>query len=42
VYNVPSYIDKNVAILKLDSLNIHIDTLTEEQKQYLESWEEGT
>jgi adenosylhomocysteinase len=42
VYNVPSYIDKNVAILKLDSLNIHIDTLTEEKKQYLESWEEGT
>ncbi|MBI2856284.1 MAG: adenosylhomocysteinase [Chloroflexi bacterium] len=42
VYAVPSYIDKEVARLKLDSLGIRIDILTEEQRRYLESWEEGT
>lgn len=42
VYNVPTNIDKDVAKLKLASLGIHIDTLTDEQKRYLESWEEGT
>ena len=42
VYNVPTHIDKDVAKLKLASLGIHIDTLTDEQKRYLESWEEGT
>lgn len=42
VYPVPQDIDKNVAMLKLKSMNINIDTLTEEQKRYLASWEEGT
>ena len=42
VYNVPTQIDKDVAKLKLESLGIYIDTLTDEQKRYLESWEEGT
>ncbi len=42
VYNVPTHIDKDVAKLKLESLGIYIDNLTDEQKRYLESWEEGT
>jgi len=31
-----------VAKIKLKSLGIEIEKLTEEQKQYLESWEHGT
>ena len=42
VHIVPKEIDKTVAQLKLSSLGIAIDSLTEEQKKYLESWEEGT
>lgn len=42
VYRVPREIDEEVARLKLKSLNIQIDQLTEEQKKYLSSWEIGT
>jgi adenosylhomocysteinase len=42
VYDVPSDIDQEVARLKLASMGIAIDELTEEQKKYLSSWEEGT
>ncbi len=42
VYRVPREIDEEVARLKLKALNIEIDDLTEEQKRYLSSWEEGT
>jgi adenosylhomocysteinase len=42
VYDVPDNIDAEVARLKLRSMGIAIDTLTEEQKRYLTSWEEGT
>jgi len=42
VYDVPDDIDKEVARLKLKAMGISIDTLTEEQKHYLSSWEEGT
>jgi adenosylhomocysteinase len=42
VYPVPEKIDKEVGRLKLASMNITIDSLTKEQKEYLESWEEGT
>ncbi len=42
VYSVPEEIDKRIASLKLHSMGIEIDTLTEEQRRYLESWEEGT
>jgi len=38
VYNVPPEIDRLVAELKLRSMGIEIDKLTEEQKRYLESW----
>jgi adenosylhomocysteinase len=42
VYPVPVEIDKEVARLKLTSLGVSIDTLTEEQQAYLASWQEGT
>ena len=42
VYSVPEEIDKNVARLKLDAMGIKIDTLTPEQQDYLNSWQEGT
>lgn len=42
VYPVPEEIDNEVARLKLFSMGITIDKLTEEQKKYLSSWEFGT
>ena len=42
VYPVPEEIDNEVGRLKLKAMNINIDSLTQEQKKYLESWEEGT
>ena len=42
VHKVPREIDELVASLKLSTMGIEIDDLTAKQKQYLESWEEGT
>ena len=42
VYDVPEAIDNEVASLKLRAMGIAIDTLTDEQRRYLSSWEEGT
>ncbi|MDP3012933.1 MAG: adenosylhomocysteinase [Candidatus Subteraquimicrobiales bacterium] len=42
VYSVPEEIDEEIAFLKLSSMGIEIDSLTEEQKKYLSSWEMGT
>jgi adenosylhomocysteinase len=42
VYPVPEEIDQEVGKLKLASMNINIDSLTQEQKNYLASWELGT
>jgi adenosylhomocysteinase len=42
VYAVPADIDQEIARLKLESMGIKIDTLTEVQKKYLDSWEMGT
>jgi adenosylhomocysteinase len=42
VYDVPRELDEQVARLKLASMGIRIDELTEEQQRYLSSWEEGT
>ena len=42
VYRVPKEIDEMVAKLKLKSMSIEIDELTEEQKKYISSWESGT
>jgi adenosylhomocysteinase len=42
VHRVPEHIDEQVAKLKLESLGVQIDTLTDEQIEYLRSWEIGT
>lgn len=42
VHTVPTEIDENVAKLKLAAMDIQIDTLTDEQREYLESWSIGT
>jgi len=42
VYDVPEEIDREIARLKLASMNVQIDTLTEAQVKYLNSWQEGT
>ena len=42
VYVVPKEIDEEVGKLKLSSMGIEIDTLTEEQNIYLNSWDVGT
>ena len=42
VYSVPGNIDKEIARLKLESMEIKIDKLTEEQERYLSSWKMGT
>jgi adenosylhomocysteinase len=42
VYPVPEEIDKEIARLKLATMGVDIDKLTEEQAKYLASWDEGT
>ncbi len=42
VYTLPRETDEEIARLKLKSMGIEIDTLTEEQEKYLNSWSEGT
>jgi adenosylhomocysteinase len=42
VHPVPEKIDREVAKRKLHTMNISIDQLTQEQKKYIENWEEGT
>ncbi|MBG0771962.1 MAG: adenosylhomocysteinase, partial [Anaerolineaceae bacterium] len=42
VYGVPLDIDNEIARLKLEAMNVAIDTLTDQQVKYLNSWEEGT
>lgn len=41
-YDVPADIDNAIAALKLETLGVEIDELTEEQIAYLNSWEMGT
>ena len=42
VYRVPDKIDKEIARLKLKSMGVSIDGLSEKQKKYLSAWEIGT
>src|SRR5580765_6561473 len=42
VYVVPEEIDNEIARLKLETMGIEIDKLTEAQAKYLASWDEGT
>jgi adenosylhomocysteinase len=42
VYVVPEEIDKEIARLKLETMGLRVDMLTDEQARYLASWDEGT
>ena len=42
VYKLPAEIDDEIAKLQLDAMGIKIDAMTQEQKKYSESWQEGT
>jgi len=42
VHSVSAETDHEIALLKLEAMDIHIDQLTGEQKRYLASWQEGT
>ena len=42
VYDVPKDIDDEIARLKLATMGVDIDQLTDAQRKYLDSWNEGT
>ncbi|MBD3399025.1 MAG: adenosylhomocysteinase [Candidatus Coatesbacteria bacterium] len=42
VHVIPEEIDQRIAALKLESMGVTFDVLTERQRRYLASWEEGT
>lgn len=42
VHPVPTKIDEQIALMKLNSMGVKIDKLTPEQKEYLSGWKEGT
>jgi adenosylhomocysteinase len=42
VITLPPEIDDAIATLQLEAMGLDIDELTDEQKEYLASWEEGT
>lgn len=42
VHSMPKNLDEEVARLKLETMGIAIDSLTKEQINYLNSWQEGT
>lgn len=42
VYDIPAEIDAEVARLKLASMGVGFDELTDEQRKYLDSWEQGS
>jgi adenosylhomocysteinase len=42
VHRVPEAVDREIARLKLAGMHVGIDTLTEEQRKYLASWDMGT
>ena len=42
VHTVPEELDSIVAGIKLKTMNVSIDSLTDEQQKYIRGWEEGT
>lgn len=42
MYTLPIEVDEEIARIKLESMGIKIDTLTDEQYKYLHSWKQGT
>ena len=42
MYTLPLSVDEEIARIKLESMGVKIDTLTDEQRTYLNSWQQGT
>jgi adenosylhomocysteinase len=42
VHGIPEEIDREIARIKLDAMGVKIDSLSDQQVNYLNSWEEGT
>ncbi|MCB9435877.1 MAG: adenosylhomocysteinase [Anaerolineales bacterium] len=42
VYTIPEEVDREIARLKLEAMGVKFDTLTDEQVNYLNQWQEGT
>ena len=42
VHDVPPEVDQEIARLKLRSMGVTIDSMTKEQEEYQNSWQEGT
>jgi len=42
VYTIPADVDMEIARLKLVAMGVNIDTLTEQQEEYLNQWQDGT
>ena len=42
MYKVPAEIDREVAVLELKGLGLSIDSLSKEQIDYSDDWQEGT
>jgi len=42
VYDMPEELDREIAALKLNAMDVQIDTLTPEQEAYLNEWTLGT
>ena len=42
VYDIPVEQDQEIATVKLGTMGLRIDKLTEEQKRYIEDYSEGT
>jgi adenosylhomocysteinase len=42
IHSIPEAVDKQIALLKLQAMGIHIDALTKDQIDYANSWRTGT
>jgi adenosylhomocysteinase len=42
IHSIPEAVDKDIARLKLQAMGIHIDSLTADQIDYINSWTSGT
>ncbi|MFW6315699.1 MAG: adenosylhomocysteinase, partial [Cyanobacteriota bacterium] len=42
IHSIPREVDEEIARLKLKSMGVQIDSLTDEQVKYMNSWTEGT
>ena len=42
VHDVPDALDREVAEIKLEAEGVEYDTLTDAQREYMQSWDHGT